>query len=284
VDAVTKTFRAFDPLAIQASMAADTRTLLRQLTVLDAVDSTNLFLRRLPQEQQHGHAVVAESQESGRGRRGRSWHSPPGGNIHLSVGWKLPASADSIAQLPLAVAVCIARAIQQAGITTAGIKWPNDVLVDKKKLAGILLEARHGGRGGVIAVIGVGINVRMPSDSPKHSPIEQAWTDVCSHLPQPLAEDFRDRLCGAVLDELLRGLVLFVAQGFSAFAADWNRLDILHGRAVDVAVGGSPATEVVSGTAAGISTRGGLLVHCPGSCDEDTVREFLAGDVSVRLS
>jgi BirA family biotin operon repressor/biotin-[acetyl-CoA-carboxylase] ligase len=284
VDAVTKTFRAFDPLTIQASMAADTRTLLRQLTVLDTVDSTNLFLRRLPQEQQHGHAVVADSQESGRGRRGRSWHSPPGGNIYLSVGWKLPASADSIAQLPLAVAVCIARAIQQAGITTAGIKWPNDILVDGKKLAGILLEVRHGGPGGVIAVIGVGINVRMPPDSPKRNPIEQAWTDVCSHLPQPLAEDLRDRLCGAVLDELLRGLELFAAQGFAGFAADWNRLDILHGRAIDVTIGGNPAPEMVNGTAAGISTRGGLLVRCPGPCGQDAVREFLAGDVSVSVS
>jgi BirA family biotin operon repressor/biotin-[acetyl-CoA-carboxylase] ligase len=252
--------------------------------VLDSVDSTNLFLQRLPLTNQHGHAVVADSQESGRGRRGRSWHSPPGGNIYLSVGWKLPAKADSIARLPLAVAVCIARAIQQAGIATAGIKWPNDILVGEKKLAGILLEARQGGPGEVIAVIGVGINARMPPDSPAGNPIEQAWTDVCSHLPRRLAEDFRDTLCGTVLDELLRGLELFSAQGFAAFAADWNRLDILHGRAVDVTIGGNSAPETVSGRAAGISIRGGLLVHCPGSCGEDTVREFLAGDVSVRLS
>lgn len=265
-------------------MAADTRNLLRELTVMDTVDSTNLFLQRLPLTKQHGHAVVADSQESGRGRRGRSWHSPPGGNIYLSVGWKLPASADSIAGLPLAVAVCIARALQQAGMATAGIKWPNDILVDGKKLAGILLEAHNGGPGGVIAVIGVGINVCMPSDSPGRNPVEQAWTDVCSHLPQPLAEDFRDRLCGTVLDELLRGLELFAAQGFPAFAADWNRLDILHGRAVDVTIGGNPVPEVVRGTAAGISTRGGLLVDCPGPCGLDPVREFLAGDVSIRLS
>jgi BirA family transcriptional regulator, biotin operon repressor / biotin---[acetyl-CoA-carboxylase] ligase len=284
VGAVTKTFRAFDPLTIQASMAADTRALLRQLTVLDTVDSTNLFLQRLPLAKQQGHAVVADSQESGRGRRGRCWHSPAGGNIYLSVGWKLPATADSIARLPLAVAVCIARAIQQAGIATAGIKWPNDILVDGKKLAGVLLEARHRGPGGVIVLIGVGINVRMPPDSPKGNLIEQAWIDVCSHLPQPLAEDFRDRLCGAVLGELLRGLELFAAQGFAAFAADWNRLDILYGRAIDVTIGGNPATETVSGTAAGISTRGGLLVHCPGPCGRETSREFLAGDVSVRLS
>ena len=235
---MTKTFRAFDPRAIRAGLAADTRTLLRQLTVLEVVDSTNLFLQRLPVAQQHGHAVVADRQESGRGRRGRSWHSPPGGNIYLSVGWQFAMPADALLPLPLVVAVTVARALQQAGLRAAGIKWPNDILVDGRKLAGILVELRQHAAEGAGAVIGVGVNVSMPTVPGNENPIEQAWTDICSQVPEPLAEDFRDSLCGLLLGELLRGLELFASQGFAAFAADWARLDILHGRAVNISVSG----------------------------------------------
>ena len=144
------------------------------------------------------------------------------------------------------------------------------------------MEARPDGAGGAAAVIGVGINVCMPPDALDLSPIEQAWTDVRSQVPGPLAPDFRDRLCGLVLDDLLRGLELFASQEFAAFAADWARLDLLHGRAVDINIA-DPTHATVSGTAAGISHRGGLLVCCPGPCGKDTVLEFLAGDVSLRL-
>jgi len=119
---VAKIFRAFDSPTIRAGLAADTRALLRQLTVLDTVDSTNRFLSSLPPAQQHGHAVVADRQESGRGRRGRSWHSPPGGNIYLSLGWQFARPADALLQLPLVVAVTVVRALQQAGVCAAGIK------------------------------------------------------------------------------------------------------------------------------------------------------------------
>lgn len=277
---MTPPFRAFDAATIRAGLAADTRTLLQQLTVLETVDSTNLFLQRLPLAQQHGHAVVADRQESGRGRRGRSWHSPPGGNIYLSLGWRFAVPADSLAQLPLMVVVTMARAIQRAGVAAAGIKWPNDLLVNGKKLAGVLLELRQDGAGGTVAVLGAGVNVSMPEDALSQSAIEQPWTDVCSHTDRLVAPDFRDWLCGMLLDELLRGLDLFAIQGFAAFAAQWNRLDILRGKLVHV----KGEHETAVGTAAGISARGGLLVQCPGPAGEDTVREYLAGDVSVRFS
>ena len=277
---MTKTFRAFDPLTIRAGLAADTRTLLRHLTVLDTVDSTNLFLQRLPQAEQHGHAVVAERQESGRGRRGRTWHSPPGGNIYLSLGWRFAASADSLATLPLAVAVCTARALQGAGVAAAGIKWPNDIQLDGKKLAGILLDVQNDAAGGLVAAIGVGVNVRMPADALSRAAIDQPWADVCAYTCQPVGDDFRDRLCGMLLDELLRGLNLYAAQGFSAFAEEWNRLDVLRGRLITI-VG---EHETASGTAAGISGRGGLLVQGTGPAGSPSLREFLAGELSVRIS
>jgi BirA family transcriptional regulator, biotin operon repressor / biotin---[acetyl-CoA-carboxylase] ligase len=280
VGAVTDTFRAFDPPTIRAALAADTCSFFRQLTVLDTVDSTNLFLQRLPLAEQHGHAIVADRQESGRGRRGRSWYSPRGANIYLSLGWRFSASADSITRLPLAVAVCTARAIEQAGVATAGIKWPNDIQVDGKKLAGILLDVQNDTAGGIAAVIGVGVNVSMPADALACAAIEQAWADVCAYTGQPVGDNFRDRLCGMLLDGLLRGLNLYATQGFSAFAADWNRLDVLHGRWITI-VG---EHETASGTAAGISSRGGLLVQGIGPAGLPSLREYLAGEISVRIS
>lgn len=277
---MTNTFRVFDPITIRAGLAADTRSLLRQLTVLEVVDSTNLLLQRLPLAEQHGHAVVANQQGSGRGRRGRSWHSPPGGNIYLSLGWRFVAPADALAQLPLMVAVTVARAIQRAGVPTAGIKWPNDIQVDGKKLAGILLEVQNDAAGGIVAVIGVGVNVSMPAVAVSRAAIEQAWADVCSYTNQPIQDDFRDRLCGMLLDELLRGVNLYAAQGFSAFAEEWNRLDVLRGKLITV-VG---ERETPAGIAAGISCRGGLLVQGNEPAGQISLREFLAGEVSVRIS
>jgi BirA family biotin operon repressor/biotin-[acetyl-CoA-carboxylase] ligase len=276
-------FRDFDPAVIRAGLTADSSALLHELTVLEVVDSTNLYLSRLPIALQHGHAVVANQQESGRGRRGRSWHSPPGGNIYLSLGWKLAGSANTVTQLPLVVAVALATALRSAGVKAVGIKWPNDILVAGKKLAGILLEARQAGTGRMVVVLGVGVNVRMPIDTLNRNPVEQAWTDVCSQLPGLPGEDFRDRLCGMVLHELLRSLDVFDSSGFSAFSAEWARLDMLHGRAVDIMIGGESTHETVTGMAAGISSRGGLLARCPDARGQDTLQEFLAGDVSIRL-
>jgi BirA family biotin operon repressor/biotin-[acetyl-CoA-carboxylase] ligase len=195
----------------------------------------------------------------------------------------LHKSADAVVQLPLMVAVAVARALQRAGVAGAGIKWPNDILVDGKKLAGILLESHQDGTGALLVVVGVGVNVRMPPGAFNRNPVEYAWTDAGSHVPGPLGEDFRDRLCGLLLDEFLRSLVLFEARGFAPFAAAWAHWDILRGRAVDISISGQSVHETVSGTAAGLSDRGGLLVQCAGPPGKDTAREFLAADVSVRL-
>jgi BirA family biotin operon repressor/biotin-[acetyl-CoA-carboxylase] ligase len=246
--------------------------------LLQLVDSTSLALQRLPAEEQHGHAVVADGQYAGRGRRGRSWYSPPGQNIYLSLGWNFQRAAAALTQLPLAIAVTVARALQRAGVVAPGIKWPNDIQVDGSKLGGILVELRNTGPEQALAVIGIGINVRMAADDTCRTALGQPWTDVCSHLIDPAGEGLRNRLCGLLLDELLQGVGQFVAQGFRPFAADWGQWDALRGRVVTVA----SANETVSGIAAGISTSGGLLLDCQAPSGATQTREFFAGDVSVR--
>jgi BirA family biotin operon repressor/biotin-[acetyl-CoA-carboxylase] ligase len=271
-------FAPFSAAGIRAELSASSGLLLRQLTLLDSIDSTNLALQALPAAEQHAHALVADRQTAGRGRRGRQWHSPPGRNIYLSLGWHFDQAGGAITPLPLAVAVSLARALRRVGIAEPGIKWPNDLQAGGSKLAGILVEMRSAAPGRALAVIGIGINVCMPAEAVSGGDIGQSWTDVCSQLRQPAAAGLRDRLCGIVLDELLQGAAQFAAQGFEPFAADWRRWDVLRGREVVISCAG----EVLSGTADGITPGGGLLVSCRSAGGEPRLREFVAGEVSIR--
>ena len=167
------------------------RVKLREVTVLQATDSTNSALARLPAEQCHAHVMLAEKQTSGRGRRQRTWHSPAGGNIYLSLGWRFPLQAAALSTLPLVTALCLCRALDRAGLQGHGVKWPNDVLVNGAKLAGILVETQAVGSGPVLAVIGIGLNVRMPgqgSGSPAAA-IDRPWT--CLLYTSDAADDLQ---------------------------------------------------------------------------------------------
>ena len=276
--AMSSAFTAYSPAGIRAQLTPANQTLLRQLTLLQLVDSTSLALQRLPAQEQHGHAVVAEGQYAGRGRRGRSWYSPPGQNIYLSLGWNFQRDSATLTQLPLAIAVTVARALRRAGVHSSGIKWPNDIQVEGSKLGGILVELRNTAPEQALAVMGIGINVRMAADETCLPAMGQPWTDVCSHLIDPADAGLRNRLCGLLLDELLQGVGQFAAQGFRPFAADWSQWDALRGLVVTVA----GANETVSGIAAGISASGGLLLDCQAPSGATQTREFFAGDVSVR--
>jgi BirA family biotin operon repressor/biotin-[acetyl-CoA-carboxylase] ligase len=162
--------------AIRGLLAPLASAALDELTIFDEVDSTNAIFNRLPASRRHRHVVLAESQTRGRGRRQRAWHSPAGGNIYLSLGWRLPAAMAPLSTLPLAVAVCVAIALERAGLRGHGIKWPNDILVQGSKLAGILVESQSSGRNAVQAVIGIGLNVRMPSPA-ETAAIDRPWTE-----------------------------------------------------------------------------------------------------------
>lgn len=260
---------ALDGATIEACLGGDAARRLRYLTVLSSVDSTNAELQRQPPERQHAHAILAGHQSSGRGRRQRSWHSPVG-NVYLSLGWRFERQPVA---LPLAVAVCVCRALDGTGLRGHGIKWPNDILVDGAKLAGVLVELTSGGSGGSQAVIGVGVNVDLPDSPESRSAIDQAWTDLASHLPGGAVID-RNRLAGCLLDELLPGLERFGRDGFAAFRQAWSRRDLLSGRAVRVQTDGPE----IAGIAIGVDAGGSLLVDTA----EQGVMVIHAGDVSVR--
>jgi BirA family biotin operon repressor/biotin-[acetyl-CoA-carboxylase] ligase len=244
----------------------------KQLTGLNieaSLDSTNSALQRLPLAQQHAAAILAEFQSAGRGRRGRQWHSPHGRNLYLSLGWKFKKPMAELGCLPLVLALSVVQSLARAGLKGHRVKWPNDLLLDGRKLCGCLVEIKGDAKGPCYAVLGVGINVHMP-ESEVTNEIDQPWTDLHSQLPACSRND----LAALLLEELIKQLVLFTEQGFTPFRDFWAQVDGLNGRIVNVYSGSSS----VQGTARGINDQGALLL--------DTGTEVLslhAGEVSVKI-
>ena len=264
-----------DAERILADLTPEVQTRLRKLTLLQKVESTNSALARMPAPELHAHALLAECQTSGRGRRQRTWYSPAGGNIYLSLGWRFEDSDLPLATLPLVTAICICNALAGCGLSGHGIKWPNDILVDDEKLAGILVEMQSAGNGPAAAVIGAGINVSMPARAGDDigSVIDRPWTDLASQLPADTPMPSRNRLVALVLGELLPALELFEDAGFEAFREAWRQLDLLKGRRTRLEQNG----QYMVGTARGVDENGGLLLEI----ENLGIRTFHSGEVSV---
>lgn len=211
--------------------------------------------------------LVAEHQTAGRGRAGRSWLSSPEGSLTFSLAWRFEGGPQALTGLPLAIGVALAEALGGLGVQVQ-LKWPNDVLKDGDKLAGILVETQAAPGGGIWAVIGVGLNLLMPDE------MEARLGRSAAGVPW-LARMERDALVAALLDGLARSLREFAAQGFRAFSARWNLRHAWQGETVVLLDGGKLVQE---GLAAGVDDSGRLLL--------DTMEgrvPVLAGDVSLRV-
>jgi len=211
--------------------------------------------------------LVAEHQTAGRGRAGRSWLSSPGHSLTFSLAWKFGGGLQKLTGLPLAVGTALAETLGRLG-QPVQLKWPNDVLKDGDKLAGILVETAAAADGGVWAVIGIGLNLVMPDE------MEEKLGRSVAAVPW-LARMERDTLLAAILDGLAEALRLFDKAGFAAFSARWNLLHGWQGQTVVILDRGEVLQE---GLAAGVDDAGRLLL------DTDSGRvTIVAGDVSLRI-
>jgi len=265
---------SFQPLRaerIRGALSEPVAARLAAIEVLQAVDSTSDYLKRLPSccTAAKGSACAAEWQSAGRGRRGRRWVSPYGSSLYLSLAWQLSSAALQSGGLSLMVAVAVLRALRNCGVQGVGLKWPNDIFYEGRKLAGILLDVSGESSGPFVVVIGIGVNFRLPESAARD--IDQPWADLfqCS-----VSVD-RNRLAGLILEALVQGLDTFAREGLAAFAAEWQRFDLIAGRTVELR---HDSENRISGIARGIDARGALLIDQDG----DT-RSFHAGEVSVRL-
>jgi BirA family biotin operon repressor/biotin-[acetyl-CoA-carboxylase] ligase len=217
-----------------------------------------------------GTLICSEHQQSGKGRRGRHWHSVPGGSLTFSTLWRFDNGLQSLAGLSLAVGLAIARAVNRHSRHPARLKWPNDVLVEYRKLAGILVEVQGDMNGAAFAVVGIGLNVRL--DEAQRDAVDQAVVD----LTEMGVTVGRNRMLADCLLELHSVMTLFRERGFAALHADWLALDAYAGKPVALSL---PDARKVQGVASGVDKTGAFLLR-----DADSrLIPYSGGEISLRL-
>ncbi len=247
---------------------------LRRLELLFEVDSTNTrLLGRDAPPLGAADACCCELQHAGRGRQGRRWTMPFGSGIALSAAWTFSDAARALPALSLGVGVAVSDALRRVGAAGIELKWPNDIWFKDRKVGGVLIEMRAEAGGPAHVVIGVGINVCLPS--PARDEIEAGGVRVAAVAAACAAVPSRNMIAGAILDELLRMLSVYERKGFSAYRDAWTGLDALRDRAVRVTMGGSQTT----GAARGVDAEGALLLETEGG-----MQRFVSGEASLRLS
>jgi BirA family biotin operon repressor/biotin-[acetyl-CoA-carboxylase] ligase len=259
--------------SIRRGIAPAQSARLRRLDLQFEVDSTNSRLLAAPPPP-FGTAdvMLCELQHAGRGRRGRQWLAPFGGSLALSLSWAFVDAAQVSPTLSLCVGVAVARALERVGASGIGLKWPNDLWFDDRKLGGILIDLRAEAGGAAQVVIGVGINVSLAPAA--RAAIEASGVRAAAVADACVATPGRNSIAGAIIDELLRMLAEFERGGFAPLRESWAALDVLAGRPAEVVVGDT----VVSGVARGIDAHGALLLERGGRLEA-----FVSGEASLRL-
>lgn len=255
--------------AIRAALPASARKSVGELELHWEIDSTSSEIQRRAASLPDLSMILAETQSAGRGRRGRSWLSPPGLNIYLSCLKRFDAGFAALSGLSLAVGVIVMRTLETLGIKGAGLKWPNDVLSADGKVAGILVELSGEYQGPCAAIIGVGLNVRLTPALREQA--GQPVNDLVS-LSSGVAPD-RNRVAAALIGALAEGLMQFEREGFAAFTEEYASHDLLRGKTLRV----QGAQGSMEGMGAGVDARGALLLQA-----DDGLHSIDSADVSVR--
>jgi len=246
---------------------------LRNLDVHEALASTSdalLAVGDLPAGRFD--ACLAEFQTAGRGRRGRRWLAPFGSGLCLSVNWTFRDAPAALGALSLAAGVAVLRALASLGVAGAGLKWPNDIVHEGRKLGGILIDLRGEAAGPAYVVVGVGLNTRLSAQA--FAALRAEGSEAVD-LATLGAAPRRSSMAALLVGEFALALEEFDARGFVAFADEWRCADALAGRPVRVLQG----RDSQDGVARGVDPDGALVLETGGAR-----RRILSGDVSVRLA
>ncbi|GKX53309.1 bifunctional biotin--[acetyl-CoA-carboxylase] ligase/biotin operon repressor BirA [Budvicia aquatica] len=239
------------------------------VTVLPVVDSTNQYLMERLGELRSGDACVAEYQQAGRGRRGRQWFSPFGANLYMSMYWKLDQGPAAAIGLSLVIGIVMAEVLHKLGAADVRVKWPNDLYLKDRKLAGILVELTGKTGDAANVVIGAGINLSMRE--PDSSVVNQQWSNLSDG---DIAID-RNQLVATLLSTLRETLKQFEQQGLAPFITRWRKLDNFIDRPVKLLIG----ENQIHGIARGIDKQGALLLEQDG-----VVKPYIGGEISLRAA
>lgn len=237
------------------------------ITVLPVIDSTNQYLLDRLAALHSGDACVAEYQQAGRGRRGRKWFSPFGANLYLSMYWRLEQGPAAAIGLSLVIGIVMAEVLQSLGADKVRVKWPNDLYLQDRKLAGILVELTGKTGDAAQIVIGAGINLAMRRV--ESEVINQGWIN----LQEAGIKIDRNTLAVRLIKELRAALVLFEQEGLAPYLPRWEKLDNFIHRPVKLIIG----EKEIFGTSRGIDMQGALLLEQDG-----VIKPWMGGEISLR--
>ena len=257
---------SLDADAIRRFADDPVRKRLAKLDVFAEIDSTNSYLMQTIGPEPGKIIIAATSnQTAGRGRHGKTWESPPGSGLCLSVAYTFAAQPDNLPALTLVLGLGAVAALEELGATGIAVKWPNDLVAKDAKLGGILTEVQQRSGNAVTIVAGIGVNADLQSNLD----LERSVIDlksICDATPT------HEEIAGKIATRFLQAFVDFEAQGFAAIAGRWSRYDWLLGREVTV----HTADREFSGVGAGVAADGALLVDTA----ESGIRRVNSGTIA----
>ncbi|MCF5063170.1 bifunctional biotin--[acetyl-CoA-carboxylase] ligase/biotin operon repressor BirA [Pseudomonas syringae] len=251
-----------------AEIALSAPSLAWPVHIFDSIDSTNAeALRLVGAGCAAPFLVLAEQQTAGRGRRGRRWVSPFAQNLYYSLVLRIDGGLRQLEGLSLVVGLAVMQALRESGVQGASLKWPNDVLVGQKKIAGILLELVGDPADICHVVLGIGVNVNMQ----KADEVDQQWTSVQLETGSPVD---RNRLVAQLGLQLQHYLDRHRVAGFTALQEEWEQNHAWQGRAVSLIAG----VNQVDGVVLGVDPQGALRLSVDG-----VEKIYSGGELSLRL-
>lgn len=244
--------------------------MLMPVEVFNIIDSTNSYLlNRTADGLQSGHTCVAEYQSQGRGRRGKQWVSPFGSHIYMSFYWPLEEGMSAAMGLSLVAGIAVSECLHELYGINAQVKWPNDIYIEGKKAAGILVELEGQNYDNSHAIIGLGLNVNMPQQS--ESAIDQPWTDLSKHTDINID---RNQLVAQLIGKLSEKLTIHKHAGLEPMLNQWHTKDYFLGKQVVISAGEQQRV----GICRGINNQGALLLEA-----DNRVEPIYGGEISLRL-
>jgi BirA family biotin operon repressor/biotin-[acetyl-CoA-carboxylase] ligase len=241
-----------------------------KLDIFESIDSTNEFLKTTYHQDYQNHICLSEHQSGGNARLNRSWDSPFGQNLYLSIKYHFKKDISAISGLSLVSGLSIIRTLSHLNISDKfKIKWPNDIYYEDKKISGILTEVIGESYGGCTAIIGIGLNVNMMKLSNENSNNTSSWTS----LKKISGIDFdRNKICASLINTIIKDIEKFNIMGLEHFLNEWNEHDYLAGKKITV----TNHEKIIEGTYNGIDEQGNLLLKVT-----DNVITLYSGDTSI---
>ena len=267
---LSRSIEFMDKELLLSRMRSPAVKILNKLEIFKEIDSTNQYLLESPEiSYKHACVILAEYQTQGRGRRGSPWISPIGSGISLSIAWHFEQPIKSLTCLSLATGSAVIRVLTKMGFDGIGLKWPNDIFFQGKKLGGLLIEMRGETAGPCDVVIGLGLNFAFPLGFEGN--IEQPWIDLVSIKDSTAS---RNHITAELISEVMLLLDSYTNINTEDIISEWQQYDCMRGKKAKLKIQG----KKIHGLVMGIDNNGALLMSI-----DNRIQKYTAGEISLRM-